>query len=149
MTSNVSADLDKDTEIGFVNDIPTSSCENKLKEYFSPEFIDRIDSIIRFNSLKIEDFKAITKTKLDLVLERIKKYPIELDIDEGVIDCIAKEACKRKLGARSINKIISDKVEFPLAKLIIDGLDGEATIVKITVKDHDIKVSKNCPQLQA
>lgn len=148
MTSNVGADWDKDIDIGFLSDGKTIDYTYKLKSHFSTEFIDRIDSIIRFNPLNMQDFKIIARRKINLLLERIKKYPISVDIGDDVIDYIANEAYKRKLGARLINRIIADKLEFPISKLIIEGLDDESYDIKICVEDKDIKMMKVYEQLQ-
>ena len=148
MTSNVGADWDKDIDIGFLSDGKTIDYTYKLKSHFSTEFIDRIDSIIRFNPLNMQDFKIIARRKINLLLERIKKYPISVDIGDDVIDYIANEAYKRKLGARLINRIIADKLEFPISKLIIEGLDDESYDIKICVEDKDIKMVKVYEQLQ-
>ena len=96
----------------------------------------------------MQDFKIIARRKINLLLERIKKYPISVDIGDDVIDYIANEAYKRKLGARLINRIIADKLEFPISKLIIEGLDDESYDIKICVEDKDIKMVKVYEQLQ-
>ena len=150
MTSNVGADWNKTLDIGFntKNDSNCIDYENKLKDHFKQEFINRIDSIIHFNKLSIENLASITRQKLNDVVNRIKKYPLSINIDEDVIHYIAKETNKKDLGARPIEKIIANKIEFPLARLIIENENELCDSVSIYISNGEISVSRNCPLLQ-
>lgn len=119
MTSNLSASNDS---IGF-----TKSKENylhdKLNEYFSVEFINRIDDILVLNELKEDEIKILIKEKL----RKLKKYyldkNVKITLSTKIVDKICIESNYKKYGARKLDKIIDKKVNNYIINEILKGKD--------------------------
>ena len=114
MTSNVGFD---EINVGFNKNNNNIS---RLKEYFSLPFINRIDNIISFNSLKEEDIIKLVKLKLNKLINKYKNK-IKVKIDKNIINEILKLSNYREFGARKIDKIIKNKLENIILDKIILG----------------------------
>ena len=126
MTSNIGFD---EINVGFNK---KNNNISKLKEYFSLPFINRIDNIISFNSLKSEDMTKLIKIKLNNLINRYKSR-IKIKIDEKVIDDILELSDYQEFGARKIDKIIKNKLE----NMILDKIILERKSINIkTIKDE-------------
>ena len=147
MTSNIGANT-RYGGIGFFNDSNGLDIENELKKQFKLEFINRIDEIILFNTLNLNDMINITSKELEEVKRKFKDFPIDISISDNVINHIAKEALKKGLGARPIIKIISKEIESPLVRLIIEKNPSTLYRVKFELEDNKISLIKHCMQLQ-
>ncbi len=114
MTSNIGFD---EVNVGFNKNNNNIS---KLKEYFSLPFINRIDNIISFNSLKKENIIKLIKIKLNKLINKYKNK-IKIKIDEEVILEILKLSNFQEFGARKLDKIIKNKLENIILDKIILG----------------------------
>ena len=104
MTSNAGCDV---KSIGF--DSYKINVIDVIRNSFSLEFINRIDNIILFNSLNYSDVVSIAKKILDSM---ISKFEIKYDYNDGFVDEIIKESGYEKFGARKLEKIIMEKLDF-------------------------------------
>lgn len=102
MTSNSGYET---SSIGFNND------NNRLNEYFSVPFLNRIDNVIYFNYLEEKDIIRIVDNKIKEFKEKYSKKNIDVNISLEVINQIIKESNYKEYGARKIDKIIEDKIE--------------------------------------
>lgn len=114
MTSNMG--FNKKT-IGFNKD-EKEFVDTKLKEFLSPEIMNRIDEVIVFNRLSKKDISEIVTKKIKLIKEKFKSKNINVHISNKVIDEIINESNYEEYGARKIDKIIRSKLD----DLIIDKL---------------------------
>lgn len=114
MTSNIG--FNKKT-IGFNSDVE-EIVNTKLKEFLSPEIMNRIDEVIIFNKLSRKNINEIVTRKVKLVKEKFKSKNINVHISNKVIDEIIEESKYEEYGARKIDKIITSKLD----DLIIDEL---------------------------
>ena len=114
MTSNIGFD---EVNVGFNKNNNNIS---KLKEYFSLPFINRIDNIISFNSLKEENIIKLIEIKLNKLINKYKNK-IKIKIDEEVILEILKLSNFQEFGARKLDKIIKNKLENIILDKIILG----------------------------
>ena len=95
---------------------------NNLTEYFSPEFINRIDKIAVFNPLDKTKIKKIVKLQLEKLSERLEKWGLEIKFDMKVINLIAKEVYNPEFWAREIRRYITNIIEDQIAeKILLDG----------------------------
>lgn len=147
MTSNVGADI-KRGNIGFFSTTDSDNIENELKKHFKVEFINRIDEIIPFNQLSMNDLVKITSIKLNDVADRLKRFPIDFSVDESVINHIAGHAMRKGLGARPIDRIIAKDIEAPLARIILKKSQPGVLRARFDIQDEKITLTKSCPQLQ-
>ncbi|MBO5376279.1 MAG: ATP-dependent Clp protease ATP-binding subunit [Bacilli bacterium] len=106
MTSNAGCDV---KNIGFDNS--KVNVVDIIKNSFSSEFINRIDNIILFNSFNYNDVFEITKRLLESI---VNKFKVNFNYDDNFIDSIVKESKYDKFGARKLEKIIMEKLDFCL-----------------------------------
>ena len=112
--------------------IMTSNLPGDPRDFFKPEFINRVDDIIRFRSLSEEDLYAIVKVQLELLRKRLDVKRIALDIDDAAMAQLAREGYDPSFGARPLKRIIQREIADPAAILILDG--GIAEGGRITVR---------------
>ena len=92
-----------------------------LSSYLRPEFLNRIDDIIIMNSLTLENIKAIARLQLNQVINRLKAKNITLIVPDTALDKLAQAGDVAEFGARPLKRLIQEKIEEPLAELIIAG----------------------------
>jgi len=120
--------------------------EKALKKAFAPEFLNRIDDIIMFNSLKREDIHKIIDIELGHLYKRIAELGYELKLTDEAKDFLSEKGYDEKFGARPLKRAIQKFIEDPLAEEIINQAVEEGD--KITVglnkdkTDVTIKVTK-------
>ena len=129
MTSNVgSADLlDNMKEDGTIDPEVEAEVEGQLRNYFRPEFLNRIDDIITFTPLTREQIKGIISLQLEDIKERLVDRDITVDVTDAALEFIAGEAYEPQYGARPVKRYLSKHVETEIAKGIIRGdiVDGQ------------------------
>lgn len=123
MTSNIGAEGFHSSKIsGFVpsQSGKDSALISEIRKYFSLEFINRIDEIIPFSPLTVENLKEIAGLKLEKLKMRLENIGISLFTDESVLEYIASEAMREGLGARPIGRIITKRLENKISELILE-----------------------------
>jgi ATP-dependent Clp protease ATP-binding subunit ClpC len=96
-----------------------SVIDKELKKKFAPEFLNRIDDVVMFNSLVKEDINKIIGIELDKLVDRVQKMEFELEITEGAIEYIASQGFDPEYGARPLKRAIQKYVEDVLTEEII------------------------------
>ncbi len=129
MTSNIGSQyIDKMEQLGFatrgggdVQDyvMAKEKVEQALKDYFRPEFLNRIDEIIIFNILSPEAVKEIVGIQVKEVVERLAGKDITLAINPAVHEYLAKEGYNPHYGARPLRRLIQDKILTKVASLMV------------------------------
>lgn len=131
MTSNIGARQLKDfgTGVGFgtkskqdqQDELSKSVIENALKKAFAPEFLNRIDDVIVFNSLEKEDIHKIINIEIGKLYQRVKALGYDLELTPKALDFIADKGFDKQYGARPLKRAIQKYVEDLLAEEIING----------------------------
>ena len=93
--------------------------DKELKKKFAPEFLNRIDDVVMFNSLVKEDINKIISIELEKLVSRVQKMDFELEITEGATDYIASQGFDPEYGARPLKRAIQKYVEDVLTEEII------------------------------
>jgi len=150
LTSNLGVKKLQDfgTGIGFSNS-PYANEEAKkevlmkeMKKFFSPEFINRIDDTIVFNSLTPEDIKKITVIELAKLGKRLKDMKYTINFDDTLVDYLAKIGFDDMYGARPLKRAIQDKVDDLLSEEVLTGKMIEGKTYTIKVENEEVKVQK-------
>ena len=150
LTSNLGVKKLQDfgTGIGFSNS-PYANEEAKkevlmkeMKNFFSPEFINRIDDTIVFNSLTPEDIKKITVIELSKLGKRLEEMKYKIKFDDTLIDYLAKVGYDEMYGARPLKRAIQDKVEDLISEEVLTGSMVEGKYYVIKVENDEVKVQK-------
>ena len=148
MTSNVGAKQASEmgNSVGFADnkdDRKKSIVEKSLRNKFNPEFLNRIDKIIHFNSLTDENLKDITKLELNKLYKRVKENGVILDYDDSVVDYVYRKATKEKeYGARPIMRIIQDDISDKAVDMVLES-DRKENEFKVEIdKNNEVVVSR-------
>ena len=112
--------------------------EKALSKFLRPEFINRIDEIITFRSLSIQDFERIAVLMINKLSDHLNEKGIKLVYSNEILTLIAKESYSEKYGARNMRRYIERNIEDAIANLIIDAFPGRLSGISISVKDDKI-----------
>ncbi len=144
MTSNLGSNylLENESKEG-IDETVKSRVKEALKARFKPEFLNRVDDIIMFKPLTVEDIKKIIDIFLDDIRKRLKDKNIQLNITDSAKDIMAKEGYDQIYGARPLKRYIEDTIETQLARKIIAGGEiYEGTTVEVDLKGDSITIEK-------
>ena len=153
MTSNIGARQIKDFGIGVgfetssqkaqTEEHEKSVIKNALKKTFSPEFLNRIDDIVIFNSLDKKHMLKIIDIELEKVVKRIKKLGFEINISKKAKEFLVDKGYDKKYGARPLNRAIQKYLEDLIAQEIVTDSIKENDSIKIDVDNKNSKLSIN------
>ncbi|WP_019947677.1 ATP-dependent Clp protease ATP-binding subunit [Hymenobacter aerophilus] len=139
MTSNIGArDLqDFGAGIGFgtksrqenMDELTKGTITNALKKTFSPEFLNRLDDVIVFNSLEKKDIHKIIDISLSKLLNRIQTLGYKVELTEAAKDFVAEKGYDPKYGARPLNRAIQKYIEDPIAEEILKAEVAQGDII--------------------
>jgi ATP-dependent Clp protease ATP-binding subunit ClpA len=129
MTSNLGATDNDRNQIGFGSQEKSGEDDKALKEFFKPEFRNRIDLITKFNKLDTLAIKKIViKFTDDLKKSLRDTHDIQLNISDSVVDYLAEKGYDKKMGARPLGRKIDELIRVPLSKKILFERIKNATI---------------------
>ena len=113
-----------------------------MKNFFSPEFINRIDDTVVFNSLNQEDIKKITDIELKRLMARLVDMKYKITYDETLVEYLSKIGYDELYGARPLKRAIQDKVEDLLSEEVLTGkmIEGKSYLIKVV--DETVVVQK-------
>jgi len=111
-----------------------------LKQYFKPEFLNRIDNTIIFNPLTQENLKKIVEIQIEDLRKRLNKQHLTLKISEKALDYLAKKGYDPDFGARPLKRLIQQEIENPLAVKIIEGSAKNGDTVKVDLVNGNLQV---------
>ncbi len=110
-----------------------------LTKQFRPEFLNRIDEVIRFSPLKPESLKQIVRLQLDELKKLLKHQGLDLYIDENTIKTLADEGYEPEFGARPLRRVIRRRLENPLATQILEEAFEDAKSIRVATEDDESK----------
>ncbi len=111
-----------------------------LKNFFKPEFINRLDEIIVFNPLGKEHIRAIVDIQLQRLQARLNDRRIKLELDDKAKDWLATNGYDENFGARPLKRLIQQELENKLAIALLNGHIKDDSTVKITTGDDGLKI---------
>lgn len=152
----------RDASVGFArksNDIPkreivVKSTERAIHKHFKPEFVNRIDKLITFNNLAHDDYIKIAGLELENVQTKLTKRGCTLSFDTDALEAMVRDGVSHVQGARGLAQLRRDRIEDPLADLILNGRYPRGTVFQLTHDATDYKVlakrpaSKRLPKLE-
>ena len=121
--------------------IMTSNLPVDPVEYFRPEFVNRIDEIVRFRTLGREDLGAIVDIQLKHLVVRMADRRITLDVSAEAKDLLADRGFDPDFGARPLKRLIQREIADRAAVLILEGKAGEDSTIHVTARDGELLVS--------
>jgi ATP-dependent Clp protease ATP-binding subunit ClpC len=153
MTSNIGARQLKDfgQGVGFTTNAKTTQAdahsrgviENALKRAFAPEFLNRIDDVIVFNSLGKDEIFKIIDIELGFLFSRVNNLGYKIELTEAAKEFIAEKGYDSQFGARPLKRAIQKYLEDPIAEEILKGelTEGDTLMVDFDKEANEIKVT--------
>ena len=112
--------------------------KDALKDIFRPEFLNRLDEVLEFDSLTKEQIAAIVKLQLKDLSKRLADQQFALDVDDAAMEVLVKDGYDPAFGARPVKRAIQRDLENPIAKKIVSGDYMPGSVIKVTAKDGNI-----------
>lgn len=109
-----------------------------MRNYFRPEFINRIDDVVMFHPLEERHIESIVKIQVKILQGRLAQRGFDLELDNSALELIAKEGYDPVYGARPLKRVIQQRLENPLAQSLLSGEFILGSTVKVKVKDGEL-----------
>ncbi len=121
--------------------IMTSNLPGEPSDFFRPEFVNRIDDIVRFRSLERADLAVIVGIQLGRLRERLAERRLTLEVTEAAAKALADEGYDPAFGARPLKRVIQRRLEDPLALAVLQGVYREGDTITVDALDGVVTFS--------
>ena len=125
----------KNTVIIMTSNAPKDS----LKDLFRPEFLNRLDEILEFDSLNESQIREIVKLQLKDFAKRLADQQLSLDVDDKALEVLVRDGYDPTYGARPVKRAIQRDLETPIARAIVSGKYAPGATIKVTAEKGEIK----------
>ena len=147
MTSNLGSPIIQDYFMdGHTDKSSHQAMEDKvraeLKRHFRPEFLNRVDDVIIFQSLDEEELSRIVDIQLEKLKKRLAQQQLTLDVDAGAKKLLAKEGYDPQFGARPLKRAVQERILNPLSLRLLEGDFKPGDKIKVTVKNDELVFEK-------
>ena len=149
MTSNLGTEyVNKSGTLGFLSSEAEGDKGNRdkiekaLKNAFRPEFLNRIDEIILFSSLSVEDMLEIVDLQMNDIQKRLAEHGLDVELTDEARKWMAEKGYDPAFGARPLKRALQKYVESPLSISLLSGEFSQGDIVLVDVKDDEVVFSK-------
>ncbi len=149
MTSNIGSQilLENVKDSGVITETTEKAVMNSLNQYFKPEIINRMDDIVLFKPLSINDMSLIVDKLLTELNIRLMGQRITIDVSDEAKAWLGEEAYEPQFGARPLKRFIQRQIETPLARKMIRENLPEGTTIDIALTDDGLTFSENKPEI--
>ena len=141
MTTNAGADLLEKKSIGFSDQSNESDALLSLKKLFSPEFRNRLDEIIQFNYLPMKVILSIVDKFLTKLQAQLDARNVELIYSKKVLNWIAENGYNKEMGARPMERFITNKIKKPLVDKVLFGELSKGGQIRVDLVANEVKFS--------
>jgi ATP-dependent Clp protease ATP-binding subunit ClpA len=142
MTTNAGAELMSRASIGFSIQDHTTDGMEAIKKMFTPEFRNRLDSIVQFGELSIDVIKTVVDKFLVQLQSQLDDKKVFIEIDDDARLWLAENGYDSKMGARPMDRLIQEKIKKPLAEEVLFGaLAQKGGTAFVSVEDGELIVS--------
>ena len=126
---------------GDSDDSEGSTATNKaimesVKNYFRPEFLNRVDEVVMFEELNESDLVQILDLEVSKLEKRVNGIELAIHIDEDAKRILVREGATPDTGARGLRRVLEDRLQDKIADLILDGKLPHGGTVKVTLDDE-------------
>jgi len=130
MTSNIGSQYLADNA-GNLSEETGRLVEEELRRTFKPEFLNRIDEVVVFNSLGLEEIKKIVNLQITYLKKRLEIRKLQINLTDYAREFLAREGYDPVFGARPLKRVLQKKVEDPLSRKILEGEFKEGDLIEI------------------
>lgn len=148
LSANLGAAEAEKLRIGFGDQDNSSAVEVEMKKYFSPEFRNRLDAIIKFNKLTMNEMSLIVNAEIEKTEAMLSPKNISMSVTSSAREWLAKNGYDPKMGARPFERLFQDKVKKPMSKEILFGKLRNGGKVTVDVVNDEIVITANEPAQQ-
>ena len=161
MTSNIGADvIRKDSAIGFSLKLDAASERkqsydrmkdkvlNEVKQFFRPEFLNRVDAQVVFHSLSKEHIRSIVDLMLVELQTRLNEKQITIEVSDEARDWLGVKGFDETFGARPLRRVIQNEVEDRMSDLLLQGDIKEGDTVSIDVRENEVFIAAKEPVIE-
>jgi ATP-dependent Clp protease ATP-binding subunit ClpA len=142
MTTNAGARELMAQPLGFAASKSGDPAKKPLERLFSPEFRNRLDAIVRFDTLSTETIKQIVEKQINELRAALRPKQVSLELSEAARDWLAEYGYHRDFGARPMSRLIDDKLRKPLAEAMLFGdLADGGGVALVDVAEGEITLS--------
>ncbi|MGB2055434.1 MAG: ATP-dependent Clp protease ATP-binding subunit ClpA [Porticoccaceae bacterium] len=146
MTTNAGAELMSRASIGFSQQDHATDGMEAIKKMFTPEFRNRLDSIVQFGELSLDVIKTVVDKFLVQLQSQLDDKKVFLQVDDDARLWLAENGYDAKMGARPMDRLIQEKIKKPLAEEVLFGsLAEKGGTVVVSVEDNDLTVTSGIP----
>ncbi|GMG88212.1 ATP-dependent Clp protease ATP-binding subunit ClpA [Biformimicrobium ophioploci] len=146
MTTNAGAEVMSRRSIGFTHQDHTSDGMEEIKKLFTPEFRNRLDSIIQFGALDMDTVKTVVDKFLVELQAQLDDRGVVLHVSEEARVWLAENGYDERMGARPMARLIKEKLKKPLAEMVLFGdMAAEGGHVHVTIEDGELKLGAAVP----
>ena len=110
-----------------------------LKDLFRPEFLNRLDEILEFDSLSEPQIRQIVKLQLADFAKRLADQQLTLDVDDKALEVLVRDGYDPQFGARPVKRAIQRDLETPIARAIVEGRYPPGAAIKVSAERGQIK----------
>jgi len=137
MTSNIGSDLFRG---GAGREKIAKGIGDRLRRTFRPEFLNRLDAVVIFDSLDPEEIRQIVDLELTGLAKRLAEQQLSLEVSAEAKDYLAQTGYDAKFGARPLRRVIQNEIENAIAEMIIDGELKSRKKIKVWLEKGKIRV---------
>lgn len=142
MTSNLGSSDVRELGEGASDEDVRATVMNAVSQHFRPEFINRIDELVVFHSLKKSQIRGIADIQLDRLRARLAERDIRLNVDDQAFDILIDAGFDPVYGARPLKRAIQQQVENPLAQKILSGVFTAGDTILISAENGELDFGK-------
>lgn len=130
------------TRVDNADEMMKSTIQSALRKAFSPEFLNRLDDVIVFNSLTKEDIHKIIEISLHKLFARVENMGYKVELTDKAKDFIADKGYDQQFGARPLNRAIQKYIEDPVAEEVLKGevVPGDTIVADFDAKTEGLKL---------
>ena len=141
LTTNLGAEEAEKNTIGFGNEFDQTYSDTELKNFFAPEFRNRLDGVVTFGKLSKETMMKIVGKFLYALRQQVQHKNITISIDDEALDMLVEKGYDSKMGARPLQRIIDREIKKPLSKAMLFGSLKNGGKCKIVIKDNEFDIT--------
>ena len=149
MTSNIGSQvlLENVKDTGDITEDTEKAVMDSLHAFFKPEILNRMDDIVLFKPLSINDMSMIVDKILTQLNIRLMDQRISIDVSDDAKKWLGEEAYEPQFGARPLKRFVQRQIETPLARMMIKESMPEGTVVKVDINDdHELTFDVQKPE---
>lgn len=141
LTSNLGSADNERNNIGFGRDLQKTDEDAKaVKDFFKPEFRNRLDAICKFNKLDVLSMRKIVNKFIGEMNDLLSEKQIKVRLTESTVEYLIDKGFDAKMGARPLAKTINDKIKVPISKKILfEGL-ANGSVISVDYKDEQLVI---------